>query len=459
MCFREFGIVPEGFIDNNRLLWGNSYEGIPIYAPDRLKKQENDYIAVTCKDEETICRQLLEMGIEENKILYGNHKIRNYLFYCAARNDKPEDYIRLKRMTGSCPGVVFDLQNGMVLGGVEAWTYELAGQLKKQGVGGVYLTTDNTLTGPVNKTYPAHIFRYTECTGQKEIIESGVSAIAENLPCTVICNFPQYIFWSACIAKRRYPEQVRIIAVQHSDDETYYEAYGLWQEYIDCCLVISSFIEDKLITYGMEKNKIMLVGWHVSCDEILDRSWSKEELPIQIGYAGRVTVTLKRADLLLEAALKLREKGIRFCLNIAGTGDYMETLLERIREEELSGYVRLAGYIDRKEIPDFWKKQDIMISCSEREGHSISQAEAMAAGAVPVITDVSGARDDVTDGYNGFVVPVNDLKVLVDRICVLYHNRGRTKQMGIYAHETIYKRQKAMNQKLFWEDLLRKVWL
>ena len=33
--------------------------------------------------------------------------------------------------------VLFDLQNGMVLGGVEAWSYELAKQLKKQGIEGL----------------------------------------------------------------------------------------------------------------------------------------------------------------------------------------------------------------------------------------------------------------------------------------------------------------------------------
>ena len=99
-----------------------------------------------------------------------------------------------------------------------------------------------------------------------------------------------------------------------------------------------------------------------------------------------------------------------------------------------------------------------MISCSEREGHSISQSEAMAAGAVPVITDVSGARDDVTDGYNGFVVPVGDVDALADRICYLYYNRDELVRMGKCAHDTIYERQKNLNQTEFWNKLLKEVW-
>ena len=99
-----------------------------------------------------------------------------------------------------------------------------------------------------------------------------------------------------------------------------------------------------------------------------------------------------------------------------------------------------------------------MVSCSEWEGHSISQSEAMAEGAVPVITDVSGARDDVTDGYNGYVVDVGDIDALADRIQKLYLDRTKLKQMSIRAHDTICKRQKDMDQTVFWDDLIGKVW-
>ena len=184
----------------------------------------------------------------------------------------------------------------------------------------------------------------------------------------------------------------------------------------------------------------------------------EKNIYLQIGYAGRVTISQKRVDLFLELALKLKEKGIRFLLNIAGTGNYYEKLCERVQEEGLQDCIVCVGCIDRKGIPNFWKKQDIMVSCSEWEGHSISQSEAMAEGAVPVITDVSGARDDVTDGYNGYVVDVGDIDALADRIQKLYLDRTKLKQMSIRAHDTICKRQKDMDQTVFWDDLIGKVW-
>lgn len=454
---KSFGTIPEGFIDNNVTMQGTTCEGISVYGIEKLVGTEFDYVLITCNDEKMVYHQLLEFGVAEYKIIGGYHRFRNYLFYYTIKN-----HVVGGRTLGYQPQsqkkVLFDLQNGMVLGGVEAWSYELAKQLKKQGIEGAYLTIDSTLPASVDKTYPAYIFRYYDCREEREQIDLCVQAIAENLPCTVICNFPQYIFWSACMARALYPDQVRIIAVQHNDDQPYYEAYSLWQDYIDRCIVISSRMKDKQLSCGMDSGKIMCIDWEIPCERYLERSWSTENVPLRMGYAGRVTVRQKRADLLFEIALCLRQKNIDFCLTIAGTGDYSDTLAQKIQEEGMVNCVKPIGYIDRKEISDFWKEQDIMISCSEWEGHSISQVEAMAAGAVPVITDVSGARDDVTDGYNGFVVLVGDTDSLVEKICFLNQNRGDLEHMGKLAHDTICKRQENNNQSVFWNRLLKKVW-
>ena len=91
-------------------------------------------------------------------------------------------------------------------------------------------------------------------------------------------------------------------------------------------------------------------------------------------------------------------------------------------------------------------------------GHSISQSEAMAEGAVPVITDVSGARDDVADGGNGYVVEVGNIEAIACRIQELYYDRNKLEEMGTCAHNTIYERQKDNDQAEFWDQLIKKVW-
>lgn len=169
-------------------------------------------------------------------------------------------------------------------------------------------------------------------------------------------------------------------------------------------------------------------------------SYSNPSEPVRIGYAGRLVTTAKRADLLIQAAKRLEQMGCGYVLEIAGSGNYEEDMRQQIQSLNLQHRVLLSGFLSREQLPEFWERQDIMVSCSDREGHSISQVEAMASGAVPVITDTSGARDDVDDGYNGYVVEVGRIEEIVDKILYLSAHREKLTQMGKNAYETIKMR-------------------
>lgn len=456
--FKDYGITPDGILDNNKNLHGKTCENIIIYNPDILSTVSFECIFITCNNVSEIYFQLLDLGVEKKKIVTGYHNILNHLIYYSTQKTISVDKIDTSFNKTKRQKIIFDLQNGMVLGGVESWSYELAKELRKNSYSGMYLTTDAADSVVTDNVYPIYTLKNRELENEKDRIKLCVQKIIEYLPCTIICNFPQQIFWSSCIVKQLYPNQIRIIAVQHSDDELYYEVYSLWQNAVDKFMIISSQMRNKLLSLGMEKDKICYLKWKVFCEEKLMRTWSKEGMCLQIGYAGRVTTIAKRIDLFVTLAKKLKLKNIQFQVSIAGIGDYSETLQKKICDENLQEYIVLLGYIDRKDIPDFWCRQDIMVSCSEREGHSISQSEAMAAGAVPVITDVSGARDDVADGCNGFLVDVGDIDAIVDKICFLYHNRDQLEQMGRCAHDTIYERQKGLCHTEFWDSLIEGMW-
>ena len=51
---------------------------------------------------------------------------------------------------------------------------------------------------------------------------------------------------------------------------------------------------------------------------------------------------------------------------------------------------------------------------------------------VPVVATACpcGPRDLITDGHNGFLVPVGDKKAMADRICHLIEDPSLRKQMG-----------------------------
>ena len=173
------------------------------------------------------------------------------------------------------------------------------------------------------------------------------------------------------------------------------------------------------------------------------------------GYAGRITIYQKRLDLLLEIAKKLNGIGVDFILEIVGAGDYWNVLNEQIKRENLTEKIKLLKGIEREQIPDFWIKQDVVISCSDYEGRSISIAEAMAAGAVPVITDTSGAEDYVKNGYNGYIVPVGSVDDVVEKIYYLYYKREILKVMGERSHRVILRQNAESDLAALWDRILK----
>ena len=183
-----------------------------------------------------------------------------------------------------------------------------------------------------------------------------------------------------------------------------------------------------MIEYGFDTKKIVVINWNISVDE-KQRSINQNN-PVRIGYAGRITKTQKRLDYLPLILEYLENKSVDYIFEMAGIGDYSDELSSYIKENNLNEKVILLGLVDKKQMRDFWRKQDIYFSCSDLEGHSISQCEGIAAGAVPVVTDVSGAEDDILDGITGYIVPVGDWKKLAERLWYLCRNRKIIKNMS-----------------------------
>jgi glycosyltransferase involved in cell wall biosynthesis len=125
-----------------------------------------------------------------------------------------------------------------------------------------------------------------------------------------------------------------------------------------------------------------------------------------------------------------------------------------VSKKGYDNYVKFIGQIDRTKISMFWKRQDILVNCSDYEGHSIMQLEGMANGAVPIVTDVSGVREDIIYDVNGYYVPIGDYMQMADKIEYLYLHRERLAEMGKAAHDSVYPKSSMEKHIKFWENIL-----
>jgi glycosyltransferase involved in cell wall biosynthesis len=120
------------------------------------------------------------------------------------------------------------------------------------------------------------------------------------------------------------------------------------------------------------------------------------------------------------------------------------------RPKALDGhnYVRFPSVAKAREL---YSRSLVWFLASRSEGFGSPILEAMACGCAVVATDCGGPRDIISEGVNGFLVPVGDVDRMVDRIQLLLKDRATRERIVANARQTV--------QQLTWKhsvDLLEK---
>lgn len=449
----EIGILPDGFIDSDSSRWGNSAGGIKIYSPDIINNVDCVNVFVTCAKVDDVKTRLLYMGIPEHRIFAGNfYKLIVMLLEMGAKRCLPDDD---DGVSCSANKIFFELQNGWVLGGVESWAYEMASILRYNGYNASLFLSENKL---IRRPYPdsemLNLLPDKPLESFLDILHFRSDYLIQNSQVIFVNNFAGSNFYAACFCKIKSPEKIKIVTVVHSDVEAYYDAYTNMERCISVCLFISDKMHDEMVKRGFPESKLRYLPWKIDMPQNGEHYYSKANMPIKLGYAGRITTTAKRVDLFIQLMQILKEMQVDFVFDFAGDGEYLFDFKAAIIAAGLQKEVCCLGSIPREDISFFWQRHDIYLSCSEWEGHSISQAEAMSNGAVPIVTDVSGARDDVNDGVNGFVVAIGDIEAMACHIKYLYDNREVLELMGKKAAEDIQEKCAKVDIMQLWHDIL-----
>lgn len=147
------------------------------------------------------------------------------------------------------------------------------------------------------------------------------------------------------------------------------------------------------------------------------RSAIKERLGVSgkivVLFIGRLSAK-KGLRYLLEAFASVAADHADIVLLIAGDGEEFETIRGRVGESGLNDRIRMPGYVTGELKREYLQCADIMTLPSvitadnDAEGLPVALLEGLAAGAVCIATDVSGADDILTDGEDGFIVPQRD---------------------------------------------------
>jgi glycosyltransferase involved in cell wall biosynthesis len=226
-----------------------------------------------------------------------------------------------------------------------------------------------------------------------------------------------------------------------------------WVRRSDALLFIGQENRRAYQHYGADSSRMFFSPYSVDVDAMrrgrLRREESGEQLARWSIPEGRVVVLFvgklteqKHPEAMLELAsnAQLRE---RIHILIAGSGPLGESLQLRVEREALDN-VTLLGFINQVALPDVYAAADIFLMPSSHDQWGLVLNEAMASGAVPVVSDAVGAHADlITEGETGFVFASENWKQMQDTVCRLASDDRLRARMsaeararaGAYSHE------------------------
>lgn len=440
-----------GIVDSDPQNWGRIIKETIVLDPDVLKKEKDAYVCVTfysSLDNETIWKDLKEQYCIGYKYQLTFHDIMIESYKNISIPSNVSD--------NNIQSIFLDATWGLGLGGVEAWIRDTMGYFKENGIDNVSLLTSLNNCDLNTSQYNVIDFSYENTmVFSYEYIEKGIQFIKNNLPCTLIFSRVNELLLSACLLKRKFPDKIKIVMVIHGSNNGMIRDVLSYKSFIDKYVCVSNTIKREILNICNEADKVFYMTIPIKSYNYKDKEYSNDSSkPIRIGYAGRLEVFQKKADILLKLIQALEKTSIHYEFSIAGDGSYYNKINDYVISSGKKKHVHLYGTISRERIPQFWRNQDIAINVSDHEGRPISNMEAMLYGAVPVVTETMGILDDVRNGENGIIVPINDYKTMAEKIVYLSENRDVLKSMSQKASSEIKSKISMDKYISLWKSVL-----
>ena len=186
---------------------------------------------------------------------------------------------------------------------------------------------------------------------------------------------------------------------------------------------------------GIHRVNSFVFPWGVDLDQF--SPGKKGGLRTELGW-DRATILLSTrnwepiygVDLVLEAFAQLVTDLPELRMIMLGDGSMRNGLNQAIHRFGLVDKIRPMGRVAFTDLPAYYQAADIYISASHSDGSSVSLLEAMATGLVCVVSDISGNREWITHGVDGYLFESGNPKSLMNTLRECVDERDVWPQLG-----------------------------
>lgn len=209
---------------------------------------------------------------------------------------------------------------------------------------------------------------------------------------------------------------------------------------------VSGSIKKEAEKYGLSSKKARVIYPSVEPEVFLPNNQKVIDSKIfKIISVGNL-VWMKGYEYALMAVKILVDQGVNLTYQIVGDGEDYQHILFTVHDLGLSQVVHLVGKISTNQVIQKLQHADVLLLPSLSEGISNAVLEAMSCGLPVVTTDCGGMTEAVTDGIEGFVVPVRDPYAMAGAILRLVQVPSVCLRMGKASRNRILQEFNLINQ-------------
>jgi glycosyltransferase involved in cell wall biosynthesis len=205
--------------------------------------------------------------------------------------------------------------------------------------------------------------------------------------------------------------------------------------------------KEEMVKSGTNVEKIKLIYHGVDTQKFNPKK-REQKLRDDLGLSNSPTIISVRmleplydVESLVKAMPSIIKQIPETKLIIAAEGeqrDYLENLAGALG---ISSVVRFVGQIVHDELPKYLASADVYVSTSLSDGGiAVSTLEAMASGLPVVATNCGDIKKWITDGENGFIVPVKAPETIAAKIIYLLETEDTRVKFGRLAREIVENR-------------------
>ena len=148
----------------------------------------------------------------------------------------------------------------------------------------------------------------------------------------------------------------------------------------------------------------------------------------------------KGLETLLKAFAYCKRRITDLKLWIVGDGYLRSTLGLMAKMLGVYNDIVFFGRLSHDKLRNIYNQATVTVLSSKKESFGLVLVESMACGTPVIATATEGARDIITYGVDGLLVPIGDAVKLADAICTIVSNPELREQMGKNARKKVERK-------------------